>query len=773
MVRFLSASSALSSEEKRKLVSLAKFLHSDPKAQILLVGHSDRHGNDRVRTRVSLSRVRAVQEALEAQGISRARIDVEAAGFTAPLSEEPNAASDRRNRRVEIWIKPSDPIALVSWIFGVVQARPPDVARWRKAELEMPLHRFYNVRTVQDSAGEVTFHEGNKLFIGPGALVVIYGREKKRRTRKKRSSDVVLKEGELFVRLAQLEGAPVEVVTDAAEIKFQSRRARVRHNPKKKVSQVSVYEGSADVLAQGKSVRVERGQGTRVQQGRAPEPPSLLIEPPKWTLDEPLLVVEQEPTILRWDAATGTSTTVAELFAYDDQALSRAIKTWRLARPGMRLLSPKPGAYRVRLTAVDRRGVLGMPGKLRTLLVVPRPKMADGRTLALFGARRVMPFPGMLSFSAPEGARIEWDPGVPLDDNGRLHLSTPKQWKLPFVMITDGGRTTEPATLSVEVAPMKLSLDSVGPLVELTRGKTVSVRLFVHDGQGVPLAGRRLFATVEQGERGGALGSRSPGGDVLTSGLLSPCHCKPPPRALQATEVQDGLYVFSLMLPWGTLGPKNAYGSAGLSPARTLLRVIDEAAQGEQWVEFEASPIAASPQGEEQSPPFFLGASLGGGLQNGNTRPSAFLELGAGTWMEEAFRVFLSTRVGYGRSMLSFADKERDLHRVPILARVTLESVFAGVRPFVAGAAGISWVGFRRGADDGTLDLEAFQLAWNGALGVSLRVGDGEVVIEAAYEGIRIRGSQIPSQMDFRKVLHQGGFYFGYRWYPWGGADPQ
>lgn len=75
---------------------------------LIVTGHADRAGPDAYNWALSLDRADAVRGTLEAMGVPRALIAVRAAGETQPLTPTGDGVRERKNRRVEIILRPRD-----------------------------------------------------------------------------------------------------------------------------------------------------------------------------------------------------------------------------------------------------------------------------------------------------------------------------------------------------------------------------------------------------------------------------------------------------------------------------------------------------------------------------------------------------------------------------------------------------------------------------------------------------------------------------------------
>ncbi|MFT6457213.1 OmpA family protein [Pseudophaeobacter arcticus] len=102
-VAFGTGGEALGQEAIASLERLAGFLDEAPKAQVLIVGHTDSVGGLEDNKSLSLRRAQVVKETLvQAYGVAEARIAVAGAGYMAPIASNLTAAGREQNRRVEV-----------------------------------------------------------------------------------------------------------------------------------------------------------------------------------------------------------------------------------------------------------------------------------------------------------------------------------------------------------------------------------------------------------------------------------------------------------------------------------------------------------------------------------------------------------------------------------------------------------------------------------------------------------------------------------------------
>ncbi len=405
VARFLQGSDKLTPESKEELKKAVAELAKTTDGEILVVGHTDRTGTAEKNIPLSRARAELVKRELLKQGVRAARIRTFGAGYARPLQTGETPEADAQNRRAELWVGPEPPLAWVSWIRKIVESKKP-TAEWAQAALDEELEKRFRVRTRGDSAGEITFNRGNKLYLGPEALVTIEDRTAG--GDKKRVSDVQLEEGDLLARLANKEGR-IGVNTPNGRVDLDQGRYRTNSYAAKEASTVSAYVGKAKVTGAGSSVNVNQGYGTRVKKGAKPEPATKLPAAPTWSINPATIVFAEEPVALDYTPAPGTTETLVELAGLDDPEFQRPIKSVRFVNatdPRPLIVGLEKGSYRVRLAGVDERGIIGEGGEGKAFAVVSGPVSFAGKPLAAEGDALILTRPGDIRFPPTVGTQL-------------------------------------------------------------------------------------------------------------------------------------------------------------------------------------------------------------------------------------------------------------------------------------------------------------------------------------------------------------------------------
>jgi outer membrane protein OmpA-like peptidoglycan-associated protein len=103
-VLFATGSADLAPGGGRSIEKLAVLLQKNPKVGVLIEGHTDDTGNDRLNTVLSEKRARSVKQLLVGKGISPDRIETKGYGKRYPVAPNDSSYGRQQNRRVEVVI---------------------------------------------------------------------------------------------------------------------------------------------------------------------------------------------------------------------------------------------------------------------------------------------------------------------------------------------------------------------------------------------------------------------------------------------------------------------------------------------------------------------------------------------------------------------------------------------------------------------------------------------------------------------------------------------
>ena len=269
-----------------------------------------------------------------------------------------------------------EPEAHLTYVKPDVNTRPPQEPAWKPGQQGEALYRLYQVNTLRGARAEVTLKDASKLQLRENALVVVYGSAQASAPEQPRKSGgVELVQGDLHMQLAALRGEPLPLETPAAKVAATGQDLYVGVDDKR-MSRVAVFNGQAKVAASGAQVEVPRGKGTRVEQGKAPEPPRPLLPAPSWNVPGPREVLlalggGPLPHVMKWQPVTGAASYRAVLAR--DESFNDAVAEASSLESSTTTLDTgtlPPGRYYARVQAVDALGLPGMPSAPRQVTIV-------------------------------------------------------------------------------------------------------------------------------------------------------------------------------------------------------------------------------------------------------------------------------------------------------------------------------------------------------------------------------------------------------------------
>ncbi len=742
VVRFVSGSSAMTPESERIMDRVVKTLERRGTERLLIVGHTDRHGSAALNRKLSRKRAEVVKGALVKRGIPAARMTTIGAGFAEPLSLDKTDQADDMNRRVELWVGVRNPLAWVSWIFQTVESKKPKT-EWDAAELRQALDRLFRVRTVGQSAGEVTFTSGHRIYLGPEALVVIYGRTQSQVNQRPRTRDVTLEEGAIFARLKKKEGTPVLVETPAANAWVETKGGvRVEHDEDKKRSTYSVYDGKAEIAAQGQTVEVDRGYGTRVKNGEAPEEPTPLMPGPTWDPDAPVLVWRGEPVKLAWKPATGANGAMVDLTKHADAEFERP---WRMEYTEANALTLEgigEGAYRARVSTFDEREILGQPSGQQHVIVMKAPTDAGGEALPVDGGSLPMSRPTSVSLPLVGGVDVRWTKNGERVQGSSVPVSGGDVLGLEIVG-ADGKRVLT-RTWKFRLSAVAIQIDRIdGPTTREDYVET-SVEVTVTTLDGTPLEEPRPVVFVRgEGMLEGAPEISNEGDKVKVAPYTDPPFAEELPMSL----VGVGRYRITRVHP------------VDANVVDESLAFVFPTARASAIVKL---PVWTRPVDEVPTLRFgpYVGAM--GGVQlrkNPAVSPWFSLEAGFAALSMDRLRVTMGAQAAFMPTQLFNGDAEvADLTVIPLYGRVTVAFVLGPVRPYGGIAVGARLVSVS-GVTAESLGLDQVQFGVNGILGVGFGAGNFEAFVEGNYGKLALK------ELAFRETIGDLTFVGGLRWF--------
>jgi outer membrane protein OmpA-like peptidoglycan-associated protein len=103
-VSFASGRADISASFATILNQFATSLNQNQVTSVSIIGHTDSTGSDAINNPLSVDRANAARDYLSMRGVARNRIMTEGRGSREPISDNSNAQTRAKNRRVEIYV---------------------------------------------------------------------------------------------------------------------------------------------------------------------------------------------------------------------------------------------------------------------------------------------------------------------------------------------------------------------------------------------------------------------------------------------------------------------------------------------------------------------------------------------------------------------------------------------------------------------------------------------------------------------------------------------
>jgi hypothetical protein len=217
-------------------------------------------------------------------------------------------------------------------------------AKWQAAVEGGPLQIGEGIRTGPDAVARLDL-PWMSLTLSPGSIL--------------RFPDAVLLSATLESGRALIEAPGIEalkLVTGEAVVRGQGRAVVRRQG---RTTLVTCLAGRFFVESGESTVTLTPGRGTVVAAGRAPSAPQAVLEPPSqglWPAQDPVYVAPAQPLELRWKGSAPSYQLEILPVGSDIVLYQRDV-----AGSPARIEVPWEGAFRWRVSALDARGLEGLP----------------------------------------------------------------------------------------------------------------------------------------------------------------------------------------------------------------------------------------------------------------------------------------------------------------------------------------------------------------------------------------------------------------------------
>jgi hypothetical protein len=269
-------------------------------------------------------------------------------------------------------------IAVLAHVDKKVKHKPFNALTWGETESGMPLARQHAVQTFEKAAATISFDEGSELEMGEKSLIVLKDVESGREGSRRRASLVVL-DGELRGRIKGKgrETLAIEVETGSGSTRMAADATAATPTSfsvslnDDGSSIFSVYEGSAEVTSEGKTVVVESNEVVKVEKAQQPEAPRPLPTPPQLTdpPDDAVFYYRSQPPHIhfKWSEQADSDSYYYTLAR--DPEFKETVFKGRLTESHLMHGNLEEGTYYWRASGV-RADLLGSPSRARRLRVL-------------------------------------------------------------------------------------------------------------------------------------------------------------------------------------------------------------------------------------------------------------------------------------------------------------------------------------------------------------------------------------------------------------------
>ena len=750
-ISFSKNSSRLSRDMQTRLDGLLEQLRSASSTKnLLVVGHSDTKGSEVRNRALSLKRARAVQRYLERKKIDREMLFSIGVKAAEPIATDESPEQRAKNQRVELWLTEQKPVGSITWVLNNSQAKPAGEADFSSPEVGASVLRNLQLKTDEISGVEITFLKQTKVFVSPGSQVTAHDTSVRKGRPSRRTADIYIEDGTTVVRKLSSAASAMRVDTPNMMVDLSASHARVRYDAKRDISTVSVYEGSARVIARGRTTQLRAGEGVRVIGRGGPIKDNQLPRTPLWISKSPVLVHGATETVISWRPPSRTSTTLVEFTLPSDPNFERPIQTLALSASSASLSQMPPGAYLLRLITRSVDGVLSFSSDTVKLISLAQPTVMNGVEVPIEKSVLRLPGPGVLTQPAPDNMVVHIGDIDSENASNALPLWKAGRYKVPYrLMFSDGETVFGGGVLSVNVAQPQIQLLKLTPEVTAESSRTpVQLRIVGEGDQPITGLKFKIYMKKDQITELEKL-KRTPSGEQR--GLLQPCECKVPDGSADMLEQGNGYYAYVYQR------------MAGQSYRRDALRIQET--QSNLVQDFDV-PIGAYVADAPQDKPTGMFTSLRLGTQLTHDFKPEFrtdLELGVRLHLAGILSMDLSAQTGVFSSELNFTENAAvssalsdETLILPVLGRAGFSLSFGKGGMYFGGGGGL---GFAFG-DYVDQAIQPTQTLWTGYIGMSYQAGGGEFILQADYGPQNLQGATIENDL-------WPAITAGYRFAPW------
>ena len=258
--------------------------------------------------------------------------------------------------------------ALIAEKNGDVNKRKGFLGAWNAAQKGDMLTQADGLRTGNASFAQLAFTDGVEVTIDPNSTVLIRASTMDKLDQSVRR-DIALVKGSLLTKLTESAKERNNFTFQAGTSESQVRSGKFWASAvEERRVKLSNYDGTMEVSANKRKVKLRSNEGTIVEKGKDPLPPVPLLPSPQLAWDGIDSVIYSDHLNLRWtpvEFATGYKIELCKT-----KEFNTATNGFSTMLPTLNLQNIELGIIFVRLTAVDKFGLRGMESPAYKILRV-------------------------------------------------------------------------------------------------------------------------------------------------------------------------------------------------------------------------------------------------------------------------------------------------------------------------------------------------------------------------------------------------------------------
>ena len=362
--------------------------------------------------------------------------------YLRTLSEIEKEIRSKRNEDID---------ALIAQKSGAVDKRKGFLGSWQTASKGDLLAQSDGVKTGDASFAQLAFTDGVEVVVDPNSTVVIRESKMDKLDQTVRR-DIALVKGSLLTKLTESakERSNFTFQAGSSESQIKSGKFWASAIEERRVK-LSNYDGTMDVSANNKKVKLNQNEGTVVEKGKDPLPPVQLLSAPQLKWNSIDSVIYDSEFLLAWNSIEKSGSYKIEICK--EKEFNTTIKSFISSQTSFLLKNIEIGILFVRVLAIDKLGLRGIESPTYRLVRVedklPPAIYVDGWETD----RRYTALVSLLikGTTEPDAKFIVDGKLMPLAANGEFSFSvnvgqTEKQIK---ISATDRSGNTRERTLSI------------------------------------------------------------------------------------------------------------------------------------------------------------------------------------------------------------------------------------------------------------------------------------------------------------------------------------